>query len=465
MEPILVASLKTLKKTHVTEQQPTQCLPTIQVHAALPKLRVEDDWQPKRAKQQPPEKNKFLTNIKNLSVHTVLPNNELRLTKAHTVLERPLLGPHIRVDPRMGFKKVLRETTRITAMEKNSKKINKEIEAKRESANNSVTSNASDGSTTVPKDHWKVSFDRSRTDLKSRNNLIFRGGSIVRSRSFFHTSQNGALPKHTDSSTSGISTNESGSSAVSSLLSQPSSDASAHSLPLLTRLVPQERNSFTVPSTGLTSSPSLSAPTVYFKNNKYDLVKVMSTYGVFSQETSQVVSSSRKSAYGRGPRQFVIKRLPMLDGNKKETVTKVYENFNDLTRFKGNVNLNRLVDTYLSNYLRFFFVIQEFCASSLEKRLAEARASGGESVSASMAMSWFKQAVQGVRYLHETCQILHANIKPSNILFSENFFLIFNKKTFKLGSIGKPNKKVGNPNKIKTFFLSANNGFGLFLGE
>jgi hypothetical protein len=377
----------------------TMYLPTVDIRSSLPKLRVvatEDETHPRKKK---PHKTKLPTNVTNLTAISLIPY-DFKLKKSYTILERSSqhTGHHVRVDPRMGFKKAfqLEKKTAVGQVSHTAKTA-----LNRDHVNNNAATVSLMANEIIIASPLHLNLDRSRTDLHSQT--CFR--HISRSHSFLNGGSKQVF-KHAESSLASTS-NESGSSLGTSSLHKQSGDETS-SLPSLSK---------TQRSEAVSTDPHF----VYFKNNKYDLVEILNSNGTFSQETCLVVSSSRKSAYGRGPKQYVIKRLPILEGNKKETVTKIYENFNDLNGFKSNQNLNRLVDTYLSNDLRFFFIIQEYYKNNLDNYLTEIN-SRNELVNVSLALSWFKQVVHGVRYLHETCQILHGNIKPTNILFSRFFF-------------------------------------------
>jgi serine/threonine protein kinase len=365
-------------------------LPTVDIRPPLPKLRLITDESIDQRKKS--HKAKLPTHVTNLTAIAILPT-EFRVKRSFTMVDKSQYASrHVRVDPRFGFKKAFRE--------KEEKPVSPQQKAYvKENVLNSAISSKISSNQILVGNPVNLKLDRSRTDL-IQGQTSFRHTS--RSRSSFHSRY---IPKDTEFLLT--SSNDSGSSFVSSSRYKQITSEST-SLPALSKNFADSTQ----------STDSMGPQSVYFKNNKYDLVKILNANGIFSQETSLVISSSRKSAYGRGPKQYVIKRLPILEGNKKETVTKIYENFNDLNGFKLNPNLNRLVDTYLSNDLRFFFIIQEYYGTNLEKYLTETK-SKNEVVSSSLSISWFRQIINGVRYLHETCQLLHGNIKPTNILFSK----------------------------------------------
>ena len=156
---------------------------------------------------------------------------------------------------------------------------------------------------------------------------------------------------------------------------------------------------------------------VYFKNARYELIETLNQNGTFSQETKVVMSQN-------SGKTFVFKKLLIFVGNKKETVTKIYENFNQIEEFHLNLNLNRLVDTYLSNDVKYFCIIQDYCATSLKVQLKLCEDQNLR-VGFEQMLNWFRQAMSAIRFLHETCQIVHGNIKPTNILLSKQLDLKF----------------------------------------
>lgn len=151
---------------------------------------------------------------------------------------------------------------------------------------------------------------------------------------------------------------------------------------------------------------------IVIRNVKYDLIDNLAMNGHFSEKTT-LVSNSNTGSY------FVVKKLAIFEGYKKETVTKIYETLGRLGELRLNRNVNKVMDIYLSNDLKFFFILQEHCALSLAKCVSDLR-DREDRVSPVMAFKWFEQAMIGLKFLHETCSLLHGNLKPVNILLDSS---------------------------------------------
>jgi serine/threonine protein kinase len=145
-------------------------------------------------------------------------------------------------------------------------------------------------------------------------------------------------------------------------------------------------------------------------NNRYVRIKKLAT-GAFGQTNVVYLRNNKK-------RYFALKLVDLSHIDKLRDFLKLDDYLKWLKKLSHNSNLTRINELFCCQNFRFVYFISDYVNSMYE--LVNLHKSERTSIDPNMILKWFEQAIAAIAYLHETCHILHGNIKPQNFLLTSN---------------------------------------------